>query len=96
MNMSEVVEQIETVDVDSAICAKKPWNQDSECVVVELDDTLAVPADVEAAGFAYFLEVHVAREVLQVFGDRRPSMVEKVRLLVHYADNDAYPDWVYS
>lgn len=43
-----------------------------------------------------FLEVHVAHEVLRVFDDKPPTMEEKLRLLIHYAENDAYPEWVYT
>lgn len=55
-----------------------------------------MPADVDAAGYAYFLEVHVAKEVNRVSAEKSPTLDEMVRLLVHYAENDAYPDWVYS
>jgi hypothetical protein len=34
--------------------------------------------------------------VLGVFGEKPPSQEEKIALLVYYADNDAYPDWVYQ
>ena len=31
-----------------------------------------------------------------MFGSRSASTQDKVRLLVHYAENDAYPAWVYE
>ena len=63
---------------------------------VEPDENLALPRDVKGAGFEYVLEVHVAKEVMEVFQGKPPSLAEQVRLLLHYAEHDAYPDWVYS
>ena len=47
------------------------------------------------AGFKYFLGVSTAREVLEVFQGREPSLEEKIDCLLYYAENDAFPGWVY-
>lgn len=84
-------------DLDDRLCifAAKPWSSNSVAIAVELSDESKPPEDVVQQGLAYFLEVHVAKEVLRVFGDRRPSQAEKQNLLLYYAENDAYPEWVY-
>jgi len=55
-----------------------------------------VPSDLTTLGLEYFLEVHVAKEVLEVLSGRKASKDEKLRLLIFYAENDAYPDWVFE
>jgi hypothetical protein len=57
---------------------------------------MKVPQEVRAAGYEYFLEIHVAKEVLAVLGSRQAAPDDQVRLLMFYAENDAYPDWAYS
>lgn len=95
LKIVEAVAQLSTLDPSITICARKPWHADAECVLVELDRGVVVPKATAAAGFEYFLDVHVCLEVLQVFGERQPTLDEQVRLILHYAENDAYPDWVY-
>ncbi|MDD9939537.1 MAG: hypothetical protein OXU20_00615 [Myxococcales bacterium] len=83
------------VDDDAEICMVKPWSDQAECEAVQVDENFETPPDVKAAGLEYFLEVHVTKEVLGVFGSRSVDVQDKVRLLLHYATHDAYPDWVY-
>ena len=47
-------------------------------------------------GHKYFLEASVARDVMDVLRSRpTPSSTDDAcNLLIHYAENDAYPDWV--
>lgn len=96
MLLVNAVANLEALDEDSVLCARKPWTAQSETEVVTLEvDTLKIPATVKAAGLEYFLEVHVAKEVLQVLRGRDVPVADRIRLLIHYAENDAYPDWVY-
>jgi hypothetical protein len=96
VTLDEAVKQLDILDEDAILCVRQPWAPSAECVVVAPDENFAVPKHIKGAGLAYFLEVHVAREVLGVFGKKSPTHEEKVRLLIHYAENDAYPDWVYQ
>lgn len=84
--------------LDDRLCifAAKPWSAASPAVAVSLDDEFKPPKEVLELGLAYFLEVHAANEALEVFGDRPPSEAEKRNLLIFYAENDAFPDWVYA
>lgn len=84
--------------LDDKLCvfAAKPWSATSPAVAVQLDDEFKPPKEVLEQGLVYFLEVHVANEALEVFGDRQPSAAEKRKLLIFYAENDAFPDWVYA
>ncbi|WP_437619656.1 hypothetical protein [Sorangium sp. So ce1151] len=96
MTLGETINRLDTLDENAILCVRQPWTPSSECAVTAPDENLGVPRHVKDSGLAYFLEVHVAREVLDVFGDKPPTTEEKVRLLIHYAENDAYPEWVYQ
>ncbi|MFO0760080.1 MAG: hypothetical protein U0359_26590 [Byssovorax sp.] len=80
---------------DAVLCVRPPWARESEAIVIEPGED-GIPQRVKDEGFVYFLETSVACEVLGVFGDREPTQEEKLRLLIYYAENDAYPDWVYQ
>jgi len=84
--------------LDDRLCifAAKPWSATSPAVAVQLDDEFKPPKEVLEQGLVYFLEVQVANETLEVFGDRQPSATEKRNLLIFYGENDAFPDWVYA
>jgi hypothetical protein len=92
----EIVDSLEMLDEEHCIFARKPWSTDTFATVGPLTDDFRVPAEVADEGFEYFLEVHVATEVLEVFGTRQPNLQERRNLILYYAENDAYPDWVYS
>ena len=96
VQLSQLVANLEQLDDDQIICVMQPWAAGAEARLTPPDDRLGVPVDVKSAGFVYFLEVHVAKEVLGVFGDKPANLDEKVRLLLEYAETDAYPDWVYQ
>ena len=91
----EIVDSLEMLDEDHCIFARKPWSTNTLATVGPLTDDFRVPAEV-GEEFEYFLEVYVAIEVLEVFGTRQPNLQERRNLIFYYAENDAYPDWVYS
>jgi hypothetical protein len=94
MTLEEAVENLDALDSDALICVSRPWSRTSEARVVSTPDGRA-PKDVTEAGYEYFLGIDTAREVLEVFGKRTPSLTEKIDCLLYYAENDAYPTWVY-
>jgi hypothetical protein len=91
-----LIANLSELDEEGVICVKRPWTARTEAQLVVPDENLGVPEDVRAASYAYFLEVHIAKEVVGVFGDKPHTLDEMVRLLIHYAESDAYPEWVYS
>jgi hypothetical protein len=96
MTLTDAVRQLDALDDGKVMCVRQPWSADAECMLVELGEDMRVPAQVEQAGLKYFLEVHVAKEVLGVFGDNPTALEDRVRLLLYYGENDAYPEWVYE
>jgi hypothetical protein len=98
MKLGQVLDQIDTLSDYDTIFAKRPWNFDSEALVgpLELTDTYRVPKSVTDRGFEYFLEVHLAQQLLQDFRSKLHSAADRRELLIHYAENDAYPEWAYK
>ncbi len=96
MELQEVVLNLASLDEDAIICVQRPWSGLAEARVVKANLDLSVPVEITNAGFAYFVEVHVAREVLGILANSAPTLMDRVRLLLDYAENDAYPDWIYA
>jgi hypothetical protein len=97
MKLREALDQVGHLDDDKVIFARRPWILDTEAEIGRLDDeSLGVPEAIRNRGLEYFLDVPVAREVLEVFGNREPTVEERRALLLFYAEHDAYPDWVYE
>jgi hypothetical protein len=97
MNLGTLIERLpDSLNDGLCIFAAKPWSATSPAAIAPLDDRFKPPQEILARGLVYFLEVHVGNEVLEVFGDREPSAIEKMNLLIFYAENDAYPDWIFD
>ena len=96
MTLADALSQIYQLTERKIVFAKKPWTLDSDAEIGILDEELRVPSSVLQRGFSYFLDVATAHEVLEVFGRKPPTREEIVRLLFHYAQHDAFPDWVYE
>lgn len=97
MDLGTLIDRLPS-GLDDRLCifAAKPWSATSLAVAIQLDDKFKPPKEVMEQGLIYFLEVHVANEALEVFGSRPPSEAEKRDLLIFYAENDAFPGWVYA
>jgi hypothetical protein len=90
MNLIDVIGDLENTDDSMTICAARTprWSEFSE---VELCPSDAVR---RAARLQYFLEVSVAKDVLRAWSFARngqnPTLSEKCKALIYYAENDAY------
>ena len=96
--LRDVVRWLEIADESElsmkTICLRPPWIAESEARVVEVDEDGRVPPDTLSDGLKYFLESNVAQEVLDGLRNRRAISTEDAcRLLLYYAENDAYPEW---
>jgi|SRR5579864_1583828 len=99
--LKDVVEWLEGAEKSEVamktICLRPPWTADAEARVVELDEEYRLPTDALSDGLRYFLETLVAQEVLDVLRNRptKSTTDDACRLLLYYAENDAYPEWIY-
>ena len=95
MKLRDALDEVQKRD-GGVIFAMKPWTLDSEADIFELHLDKPRPQEIADRSLEYFLEVGVAQETLEVFGDREPTLDEALALLLHYAEHDGFPDWVYE
>lgn len=86
----ELIGKVDQMDPEDVICAKREWRPDSEARAFRLTEDLRVPEDAKTAGYEYFLEVDVIRQVLEEFaGNPNASLEQKCQRVIHYAIYDA-------
>jgi hypothetical protein len=93
MKLQDIYRDLSKLGDDLVIFAVEPWTPDSEAMLLRSEPDGSVEKS-NALG-KYFLEVLVAREVLETGEERRLSDQDRLRLLIYYAENDAYPEWLY-
>lgn len=91
MRLKDALCQIQTLDDDAVIYARRPWMLDSDAEIGKFVADFSISAAMKDRGFDYFLEVSVAKEVLDGFERRYPTDEERCVLLIYYAENDAFP-----
>lgn len=96
MKLGAILERIEELNESDVVFAEKPWSLDARAEIGQLDRDYKVPDSILSQGLSYFLEVSTAREVMEVFGGVPPTKQEICSLLLFYAENDAFPEWVYE
>ena len=93
MKVIDVISTLSELPEDTFICVKRPWGREAEVFLVPFPDDLRIPEDVKSQGYEYFLEVSTAREILEGFLERQPTLEQITDFVIYYAENDAYPEW---
>jgi hypothetical protein len=88
-SLAQIVAHLDEAGPDALMFVEPPWHADSRAAVVAHDaETTRVD------GLRYFLEVDLAREVLQVWSawrdGRKPSLDDAVVAIIYYAQRDAF------
>ena len=92
--LGDLVNHIGDLDESLTIYAPldRPLGPESPAVAAFEPEDRSTPA--EAAGLAYLLEVDTAKEVIGTWSkwhdNVRPSILEAVAAVVHFADTDSY------
>jgi hypothetical protein len=89
MQLRDILHDLQTIDEDAVIFAKRPWTLDSETETGRFDPGYRIPASMTDRGFAYFLEAYLAKEFLEDLGNSLPTEEERFARLIYYAENDA-------
>ena len=79
----------------ATICARRPWTADSDVYLVAVG-TSKIPEQVVGNGYEYFIEGWILRDVLEIPETKRYSERQKADLIIFYAENDAYPPWIFQ
>ena len=93
MRLTEVINQLSALPSETYICVRRPWNRDSDAVLVPFPPDLRIPTEVQERGFEYFLEVSTANEILEPLLAVSPTLSQVFDFVLYYAENDAFPDW---
>jgi hypothetical protein len=96
MQLIEAISKLDQLPDETFICVRQPWGRHADTLLVPYSEDLDIPPEVLSQGFVYFLEVHVAREILDGFLEREPSLEQITDLILFYAENDAFPEWADS
>jgi len=81
---------------NSVVCAREPFHQSCEAVIVQMESNGGVPAHVEQEGYVYFLETDGVVELLEMMSKKRSSRETKAEFVCYYASHDAYPAFYYD
>ena len=104
MDLREALSQLNVLPENATLFVERiagSFRPESRVVVLELTaDELSVPvttvAQIRAPGTEYFLEVAIAREVVDGWrenhGGHEPTPEQVLESVVYYAEHDAYPD----
>jgi len=96
MKLIDAIRHVDDESEDMTICARRPWRADSDACLVRVPAMSKIPKQVIDDGYEYFLEDSVLREILEMPEAQTLSEEAKVDLVIYYAENDAYPSWVYE
>jgi len=81
---------------NSVVCAREPFHQSSEAVIVQMESNGRIPAHVKQEGYVYFLETDGVVELLEMMSKKRSSRGTKAEFVCYYASHDAYPAFYYD
>jgi hypothetical protein len=87
MRLCDVVDLIDTLDDDLTIYAVAEWSPNSAAIVAHEPDVGGAPPEAKACGMSYFLEVFIAKEVLE--GIKNLDVEARTKRLIQYALTDA-------
>ena len=92
MTLIDVVRILNSFDAEGTIYAELPWSTASRAVVENEPELGGIPPGAAELNASYFLEVFVAREVLNGWRanlEHSPGTTEQCDRLIEYASKDA-------
>jgi hypothetical protein len=75
----------------SVICAREPFHQSSDAVIVQFEDDFSIPSKILGQGYTYFLGRDDVAALLEMISKKLSSRETKAEFVCHYASWDAYP-----
>ncbi len=93
--LRDVIAKLTELPDDATLFVRRPWEPGSECALVRFKPGTSHASFMSAQGLDYFLEIFVALEALEVFRGEA-SLEDRIRLIIFYAENDAYPEWAFE
>lgn len=91
MKLREILNKSEELGEYDVVYAKRPWSLDSEACVIRYEPDESVPRLLSDLSYEYFLESALIRDIRKQVEDAGEPMAEALRIIVFYAENDAFP-----
>lgn len=92
MKLREILINSDGLDEFEVIYAKRPWSLNSEACVVQYQPDEMVPRLLSEDCFEYFLETPLIKDIRKQIEDAGGSSSDVLRILLYYAENDAFPE----
>lgn len=92
MKLLDIVGRLPEFDEEDTIYVSEPWTEDSDAMVATGPEGALVPAEAAKEGLTYFLEIHIAIEVIEGWVaslKEKPSLSAICERLIYYATYDA-------
>jgi hypothetical protein len=85
--LRDLVNMIDTIEDELTIYATPEWSPSSAAIAALEPDAGGAPPEAKALGMSYFLEVFIAKEVLE--GIKDLDLEARTKRLIQYAVTDA-------
>ena len=79
---------------DLVVFAEEPWIPGANAMLLRLESDFPVPEDIKKSTFRYFLELSIIREFIDDLRAAGLTEAEQLKVMIHYATYDAFPDWL--
>lgn len=79
---------------DLVVFAEEPWIPGANAMLLRLEPDFPVPEDIKKSTFRYFLELSIIREFIDDLRAAGLTEAEQLKVMIHYATYDAFPDWL--
>jgi hypothetical protein len=91
MTLLTLVGKVDKLEEEDVIFAREKWTLESDAAVFRLTEDYMVPEEPKRIGLKYFLEVHIALDVLEGFILEKPDAAtrQKCERLIEYSIHDA-------
>jgi hypothetical protein len=73
------------------VYAIRPWSLNSDACVVKYQSDEIVVRLLSGTSFEYFLEAPLIKDILGQLEDAHKPTLEALKILLYYAENDAFP-----
>jgi len=91
MRLREILLKSDELDENDVVYAKKPWSLEAEARVVGFAPGDIVPRLLQDAPLEYFLEAPLIADIRLQVAEGGGDLEEALRILMYYAENDAFP-----
>jgi hypothetical protein len=91
MKLREILNKSDELGEYDVVYAKRPWSLDTEACIIRYGPDESVPRLLSDSFYEYFLESALIHDIRTQVEDAGNPIAEAMRVILYYAENDAYP-----